>query len=70
MPGLGDLVVLATGYQGQEALVRKLFGEEMAQRVGSIWGFDDGQDLRNMYVRTPQPGSSASDPRAGWPSRA
>ena len=36
-----DLVVLATGYKGQEHLVRKLFGEEIAQRVGPIWGFDD-----------------------------
>ena len=26
------------------------------QRVGPIWGFDDEQELRNMYVRTPQPG--------------
>ena len=51
-----DLVGLATGYKGQEQLVRKLFGEAVAQRVGPIWGFDDQQELRNMYVRTPQPG--------------
>jgi putative flavoprotein involved in K+ transport len=51
-----DLIVLATGYQGQEALVRKLFGEAVATRVGPIWGFGDGQELRNMFVRTPQPG--------------
>jgi cation diffusion facilitator CzcD-associated flavoprotein CzcO len=56
-----DLVVLATGYKGQEHLVRKLFGEAVAQRVGPIWGFDDAQDLdahelRNMFVATPQPG--------------
>jgi len=51
-----DLVVLATGYQGQEALVAKLFGGEMAQRVGPVWGFGDGQELRNMFQRTPQPG--------------
>jgi len=51
-----DLVVLATGYKGQEYLVRKLFGEEVATRVGAIWGFDDGQELRNMFARTPQPG--------------
>src|SRR5262249_14861552 len=42
-----DLIVLATGYQGQEALVRKLFGETVASRVGPIWGFGDGQELRN-----------------------
>jgi putative flavoprotein involved in K+ transport len=51
-----DLVVLATGYKGQEALVQKLFGEEVAQRVGPIWGFGDGQELRNMFVRCAQPG--------------
>jgi putative flavoprotein involved in K+ transport len=51
-----DLVVLATGYQGQQALVGRLFGAEIAARVGPIWGFDEGQELRNMYVRTPQAG--------------
>jgi hypothetical protein len=51
-----ELVVLATGYKGQEALVQKLFGEEVAQRVGPIWGFGDGQELRNMFVRCAQPG--------------
>jgi cation diffusion facilitator CzcD-associated flavoprotein CzcO len=51
-----DLIVLATGYRPQEELVRKLFGEATAKRVGPIWGFGDGQELRNMYTRTPQPG--------------
>ena len=51
-----DLIVLATGYQPQEVLVRKLFGDEIAARVGPIWGFGEGQELRNMYTRTPQPG--------------
>jgi hypothetical protein len=51
-----DLVVLATGYKGQEHLVRKLFGEAVADRVGPIWGFGDDQELRNMFTRTAQPG--------------
>jgi putative flavoprotein involved in K+ transport len=51
-----DLIVLATGYKGQEHLVRKLFGAEVAARVGPIWGFGDQQELRNMFTRTPQPG--------------
>ena len=51
-----ELVVLATGYKGQEHLVRRLFGEEIAARVGPVWGFGDGQELRNMFTRTPQPG--------------
>jgi cation diffusion facilitator CzcD-associated flavoprotein CzcO len=51
-----DLIILATGYKGQEHLVRKLFGDEVAARVGPIWGFGDGEELRNMFTRTPQPG--------------
>ena len=51
-----DLVVLATGYKRQEELVRKLFGEAVEKRVGTIWGFGDEQELRNMYTRTGQPG--------------
>jgi putative flavoprotein involved in K+ transport len=51
-----DLIVLATGYKGQEHLVRKLFGDVVADRVGPIWGFGDGQELRNMFTRTAQPG--------------
>src|SRR5882672_11902009 len=34
-----DLVVLATGYKRQEELVRLLFGDEVTDRVGTIWGF-------------------------------
>jgi putative flavoprotein involved in K+ transport len=43
-------------YKGQEYLVRKLFGADVAERVGAIWGFGDGQELRSMFARTPQPG--------------
>ena len=51
-----DLIVLATGYKGQEHVVRRLFGAAVADRVGPIWGFGDDQELRNMFVRTAQPG--------------
>src|SRR5450432_3795008 len=51
-----DLVVLATGYKRQEELVRLLFGDAVMNRVGTIWGFGDEQELRNMYTRTGQPG--------------
>ncbi len=51
-----DLVVLATGYKRQEELVKKLFGADVEKRVGTIWGFGDGQELRSMYTRTGQPG--------------
>jgi len=52
-----DLIVLATGYRGLEYLVRKLFGDGVADRVGPVWGIDEEeQELRNMWMRTGQPG--------------
>ncbi|MDA9521765.1 monooxygenase [Bradyrhizobium sp. CCBAU 11434] len=51
-----DLIVLSTGYKPQEYLVRKLFGDGVADRIGPVWGFGDGFELRNMYARTKQPG--------------
>ena len=36
--------------------MRRLFGDGVADRVGPIWGFGDGQELRNMFMRTGQPG--------------
>ena len=39
-----------------QQLHEELFGEEVANRVGPIWGFGDGQELRNMFTRSAQPG--------------
>lgn len=51
-----DLIVLATGYRKQEELVERLFGKDVADRIGPIWGYGEKQELRNMYTRTAQPG--------------
>lgn len=51
-----ELIVLATGYKGQDHLVRQLFEPGVAERLGPVWGFDETQELRNMWTRTPQPG--------------
>lgn len=51
-----DLAVLATGYKGPEVLVRQLFSNEVADRVGQIWGFGEHQELRNLWTPTAQPG--------------
>jgi cation diffusion facilitator CzcD-associated flavoprotein CzcO len=51
-----DQIVLATGFKGQEHLVCKLLGNDIAARLGPIWGFGDDQELRNMFVRTAQAG--------------
>jgi cation diffusion facilitator CzcD-associated flavoprotein CzcO len=51
-----DLIVLATGYKNQNHLVRELFGDTIADRIGPVWGFGEDQELRNMFARTAQPG--------------
>ena len=51
------LIVLATGYKGQDHLVAQLFGPEIARKVGPVWGFEDlTQELRNMWIPTAQQG--------------
>ncbi|MEE2688449.1 MAG: NAD(P)/FAD-dependent oxidoreductase [Pseudomonadota bacterium] len=51
-----DLIVLATGYYPQAELVRRSLGEDMAERIGQIWGQDEDGELSNMFKRTPQDG--------------
>jgi len=52
-----ELVVTATGYYGLQHLVRQLFGDTVAERVGPVWGIDEEQqELRNMWMPTGQPG--------------
>jgi hypothetical protein len=51
-----DLLVLATGYKGQQDLMRLLFGDEIANRAGPVWGFAEDGELANMWKRTGQPG--------------
>ena len=51
-----DLLVLATGYKNQQETVRAFLGDAIAEKIGPVWGFDDGGELRNMWRRTAQPG--------------
>ncbi|GAB3300909.1 NAD(P)-binding domain-containing protein [Epidermidibacterium keratini] len=51
-----DLIVMATGYLGQDVLLRRLFGDEVASRVGPVWGFSEEGELRNLWSPTGQPG--------------
>ncbi len=51
-----DLVVTATGFANQQEVVRASLGDMVADRVGQVWGLDDGGELRNMWRPTPQPG--------------
>lgn len=51
-----DVVVLATGFQNQQEGVRGFFGDDVADRVGAIWGFDENFEMRNMWKQTAQRG--------------
>lgn len=51
-----DLVVAATGYQSQQEVVREYLGDDIADKVGPIWGLAEDGELNNMYRPTPQRG--------------
>jgi cation diffusion facilitator CzcD-associated flavoprotein CzcO len=51
-----DLIVLATGFVDQAAVITKLLGEKIAQKVGPVWGIAPDGEMNNMWKRTPQKG--------------
>ena len=51
-----DLIILATGFVPQEAVVAKLLGDEVAKKVGPVWGFGADGEMSNMWKRTAQEG--------------
>jgi cation diffusion facilitator CzcD-associated flavoprotein CzcO len=51
-----ELLVLATGYKNQQEAARLYLGDAIADKIGPVWGFDDGGELRNMWRRTAQQG--------------
>lgn len=51
-----DLIVLATGYEGQAAAARRLFGDAVGDRIGQVWGFDGEGELHGMWRPTGQNG--------------
>jgi cation diffusion facilitator CzcD-associated flavoprotein CzcO len=51
-----ELLVTATGYKNQREVVRASLGDTAADRIGTVWGFDEGGEMANMWRRTAQPG--------------
>src|SRR3546814_5543286 len=51
-----DLIVLATGYEGQAAAARRILGDAAADRIGRVWGFDEEGELHGMWRPTGHPG--------------
>lgn len=52
-----ELIVMATGYETQGAMLEGLFGPEITAQTGQVWGLreDDGE-MSNMWTRTGHPG--------------
>jgi cation diffusion facilitator CzcD-associated flavoprotein CzcO len=50
-----DIAVFATGYRPLEHTVARLFGDEVASRVGPIWGIGEDGEIRATYARTGHP---------------
>ncbi len=44
------------GYDHLQEGVRRLAGDDVADRAGPVWGFDEHGAMRNMWMRTAQPG--------------
>ena len=51
-----DLIVLATGYEGQAAAARRILGDAVGERIGPVWGFDEEGELHGMWRPTGQQG--------------
>ncbi|KAI0021591.1 hypothetical protein F4780DRAFT_270744 [Xylariomycetidae sp. FL0641] len=51
-----DEIVCATGYQNMCTATEMIFGPDVAQKVGNVWGFDEEGETRTMWRRSGQPG--------------
>ncbi|CAL3962655.1 unnamed protein product [Diplocarpon coronariae] len=51
-----DEVIFATGYKNMRSQARTIFGDELAERVKDVWGFDEEGEIRTMWRRTGHPG--------------
>lgn len=51
-----DEVVFATGYQNMRTQARAIFGDEVADRLGDIWGFDEQGEFRALWRDSGHPG--------------
>ncbi|KAF6788752.1 flavin-binding monooxygenase-like protein [Colletotrichum sojae] len=51
-----DEVIFATGYQNMRTEARGIFGDEVADRIGDVWGFDEEGEFRTMWRWSGHPG--------------
>jgi cation diffusion facilitator CzcD-associated flavoprotein CzcO len=51
-----DEIVFATGYQNMRTQSRVIFGDQVADQLKDVWGFDDEGEFRTMWRRSGHPG--------------
>lgn len=51
-----DEIIFATGYENMRSQARIIFGYEVADRVGDVWGFDEEGEMRTVWRRSGHPG--------------
>jgi cation diffusion facilitator CzcD-associated flavoprotein CzcO len=51
-----DLVVVAAGYKNMSDAIRTIMGDEVADKVGPVWGLDEEGEVRAMWRPTGQRG--------------
>ena len=51
-----DEIIFATGFQNMRGTARRIFGDELADGVTDVWGFDEEGETRTMWRRTGHPG--------------
>lgn len=51
-----DEIIFATGYQNMRSQARIIFGDEVADRLGDVWGLNEEGEFRTMWQKSGHPG--------------
>ncbi|KAF3356126.1 hypothetical protein VdG1_00241 [Verticillium dahliae VDG1] len=51
-----DEIVFATGYQNMRTETRAIFGDQVADQVGDIWGYNEEGEQRIIWTKSGHPG--------------
>ncbi|KAJ5094311.1 hypothetical protein N7456_010172 [Penicillium angulare] len=51
-----DEIILATGYQNMRTQAQIIFGDDVADRVGNVWGLNEEGEFRTIWQRSGHPG--------------
>jgi len=51
-----DEIVFATGYKNMRTQARSIYGDELADQVKDVWGFEENGEMRTIWQKTGHPG--------------